>query len=111
VVVYRADADYSLPWPKERCTKNAADEESSNADPFLIGERPRGALRTKNLLETSALFNKKLESRQYRKEYRKPLADIYKNPDLRYNDLEDHEGDGDGDRCFELLGAFGSMIR
>jgi ankyrin repeat protein len=37
---------------------------------------------------------------------------LIQNPEsVRSPYLEDHEGDGDGDRCFELLGAFGSMIR
>jgi len=67
--------------------ENGADEESSSVDPFLIGQTPRGALRTKHLLETIASFNRILDLRQDRAEYRNELAAIYKSPDHRYNDL------------------------
>ena len=39
------------------------------------------------MLQTIAKFNKMLEIRQDRKVYRKGLADIYRKPDLRYNDI------------------------
>jgi hypothetical protein len=48
---------------KRKQQANAADKESSSADPFLIGQTPRGALRSKHLLETIASFNKILDSR------------------------------------------------
>jgi hypothetical protein len=65
---------------------NAVDEEYRSAEPFLIDQTPRGKLQSKHLLETIALFNKIIDSRQDLAAYCKQLDAIYKIQDHRYDD-------------------------
>jgi hypothetical protein len=72
---------------KRKRRPNDAGDECSSADPNLIGQTPRGALRTKYLLETTDDFNKTLESRHDRAKYRKELAAVYKSATCRYDQI------------------------
>jgi hypothetical protein len=52
---------------------NATDEESSSPDRFLIGQTPRGALRSKHLLHTAPSFDKILNENPDRAKYWKEI--------------------------------------
>ena len=70
---------------------NSAEEGSSAADSFLVGKSPRGALRSKALLQTIASLDQELDIRADRSEYRKTIAAIYKSKGERYNDIRIQE--------------------
>jgi hypothetical protein len=72
---------------KKKQGTNDADEGSSVADSRLVGKSPRGAIRSKNLLETIDSFNQELDVRPDRAAHRKTLAAIYKSKGDRYNDI------------------------
>jgi hypothetical protein len=76
-----ADEECSSP------TTNATDEESSSPDRILIGQTPRGALRSRHMLQTAALFDKILNENPDRAKKRKEIVTVYKEKGCPFNDL------------------------
>jgi hypothetical protein len=72
---------------KRKQGTKGSDEGTSVADSRLVGQSPRGAVRTKNLLETIAVNNQELDLRPDRAEFRRTLAAIYKTKGERADDI------------------------
>jgi hypothetical protein len=72
---------------KRKQGTNGSDEGTSVADSRLVGQSPRGAVRSKNLLETIAALNQELCLRHDRAEFRRTLAAIYKTKGERADDI------------------------